>query len=149
MCSASNPRIGEVLPSEAWKILETDPEAVLIDVRTRAEWAFVGLPDLGPLGKTLVQAEWVQLPDMSRNPHFVGEVMEQLGDFAPRRLLFLCRSGARSLKAAEAVDEYLGVLGQEAECINVLTGFEGDLDDNRHRGVKNGWKVEGLAWRQS
>jgi len=149
MSSAVKPLIGEVLPREAWDVLGTTPNAVLVDVRTRAEWAFVGVPDLTALNRPLLQVEWAQLPDMSMNPHFVGEVMEQLGDMVPEKLLFLCRSGVRSLRAAEAVQAHLASIDQNGICLNVTSGFEGDLNEDRHRGAKNGWKVEGLAWRQS
>lgn len=149
MSSDQKPRIREVFPSETWGILEQDPSAALVDVRTREEWAFVGVPDLTALNRPLLQVEWAQLPDMSLNPHFVGEVVEQLGDSAPGHLLFLCRSGVRSLRAADLVRDYLESIGQAGECLNVATGFEGDLNDDRHRGFKNGWKVAGLPWRQS
>ncbi len=149
MSSEQKPRIREVFPSETWAILEQDTSAALVDVRTREEWAFVGIPDLTALNRPLLQVEWARLPDMSLNPHFVGEVVEQLGDSAPNHLLFLCRSGVRSLRAAELVQDYLVSIGQDGECLNVATGFEGDLNDDRHRGHKNGWKVAGLPWRQS
>lgn len=148
MSSDSKPRINEVLPGDAWGILEGDSSAIMVDVRTRAEWAYVGIPDVSSLGLPLLQVEWMRLPNMSLNPHFVGEVLEQLGDQVPDRILFICRSGIRSLKAALAVQEYLDSLGQKCECLNVATGFEGDLNDDHHRGKKNGWKVEGLPWRQ-
>ncbi|MCI2400232.1 hypothetical protein MN188_12590 [Aliiroseovarius sp. N1Y82] len=86
---------------------------------------------------------------MSQNPRFVGEVLEQLGDHIPHTFLFLCRSGVRSEAGALAVQAHLAGMGQDAECINILGGFEGDLDENGHRGSKNGWKVAGLPWRQS
>jgi rhodanese-related sulfurtransferase len=149
MSSDPKPRVREVLPSEAWGILEGDPSAVLVDVRTRSEWAYVGLPDISQLGRQLLLVEWVQLPNLSLNPYFVGEVIGQLGDETPGTLLFICRSGVRSLKAAAVVQAHLDAQGQMSECINVATGFEGDLDESHHRGTKNGWKVEGLPWRQS
>lgn len=149
MSSGPKPRVREVLPSEAWAILEGEPSAVLVDVRTRAEWAYVGLPDISVFDRQPLLVEWVQLPNLSPNPHFVGEVIGQLGDTAPGKLLFICRSGVRSLRAAAAVQAYLDGVGQESECLNVAAGFEGDLDDDRHRGTKNGWKVEGLPWRQT
>lgn len=86
MNAAAKPVISEVLPKAAWEILEGgDPTAVLVDVRTKSEWAFVGgVPDLSSLGRCLLQVEWAQLPNMSQNPRFVGEVLEQLGDQMPR-----------------------------------------------------------------
>ncbi len=143
------PRIGSVNPSEAWDRLGQSPDAVLVDVRTQAEWSFVGVPDLTGLDKAPVCVEWAVYPDMSKNPRFVAALMEELGGTVPSEYYFLCRSGARSLRAAEAVAEYLSATGQEAACFNVAEGFEGDLDPQGHRGGRNGWKARGLAWRQS
>ncbi len=149
MSGASGPRVGEVNPDEAWRILVEQSAARLIDVRTRAEWGFVGVPDLAEVGRSPVLIEWASLPDMSANPRFAAEVMEALGDEQPETLLFLCRSGARSLQAAFAVADHIGKTGISAHCLNVAEGFEGDLDAEGHRGGLNGWKARGLAWRQS
>lgn len=149
MSSADFPQIEEILPSQAWGMLKDDPRAVLVDVRTRAEWSYVGLPDLAELGNLLVLAEWARLPDMSVNPGFEDELLAQLGDMTPSALLFLCRSGVRSLYAARAVATRLNETGTGLRCLNVATGFEGDLDDVRHRGNRNGWKVARLPWRQT
>ncbi len=149
MSSDAAPDIKQLSPKAAWDLLGEDPTAILIDVRTKSEWAFVGMPDLSSLGHRLLLVEWAQLPNMSLNPRFVGEVMEQLGDHMPRAFLFLCRSGVRSDAGARAVQAHLNAMGQQAECVNVLGGFEGDLDEHGHRGCVNGWKVAGLPWRQS
>jgi rhodanese-related sulfurtransferase len=149
MSTGTAPGIGEVLPPAAWTILETDQNARLIDVRTQAEWSFVGVPDVSELGQTLICVEWASFPGMSVNPRFVDEVMEALGDEAPGKLLFLCRSGVRSLYAAGAVAQRFASEGKTVDCLNVAGGFEGDLDSDGHRGFQNGWKLHGLAWRQS
>ena len=149
MSGASSQRIGSTDPNAAWQILEEDSSAKLIDVRTRAEWGFVGVPDLKEVGQTVIFTEWAIFPDMSVNPQFVAEVIEALGDQTPSKLLFICRSGVRSLRAANAVADHLAECGIEADCINVAEGFEGDLDPKGHRGGQNGWKARGLAWRQS
>jgi len=148
MSSVEKPRIGEVLPGETWKVLQEDSGAALIDVRTRAEWTYVGIPDLGPLQNPFLMVEWQQWPDMNENPQFVELVMEQLWGRTPSTLFFLCRSGFRSLKAAEAITAHFLQIGQVGDCVNVIGGFEGDKDDMHHRGTKNGWKVAGLPWRQ-
>ncbi len=148
MGSAGKPRIGEVLPGGAWEMLSRDPGVALIDVRTRAEWSYVGIPELGALPNPFLMVEWQIWPDMNRNPRFVEMVMEQLWGREPAALLFLCRSGARSLRAAGAVAAHLRKIGQGGECLNILGGFEGDRDEAGHRGTKNGWKVAGLPWRQ-
>jgi len=149
MSGASGPPVGEVTPGAAWQILEGDTSALLIDVRTRAEWGFVGVPDLSEVGHSTIFVEWVGFPNMSANPQFVAEVMEAIGDESPTKLLFICRSGVRSLRAANAIAEHLVDNGVAAECLNVAEGFEGDLDPEGHRSVSNGWKARGLAWHQS
>lgn len=149
MSTGTRPRVGEVLPTDAWTILETDKKARLIDVRTQAEWSFVGVPDLSELGHTLICIEWAEFPGMSINPRFADAVTEALGDEAPGTLLFLCRSGVRSLYAAEAATVIYSQMGKAVECLSVKEGFEGDLNPNGHRSFQGGWKNRGLAWRQS
>jgi rhodanese-related sulfurtransferase len=143
------PSIAEVGPQEAWSILETDTDSVLIDVRSQAEWNFVGLPDLAPLGKQALQIEWKRFPEMGENPEFLTELARHLGGSAPSRMLFLCRSGGRSLSAAKAVAQSWAQAGKPVTCVNVAEGFEGDLDVDKHRGTLSGWKARGLPWRQS
>jgi len=149
MSSGNSPRVSEALPHETWNMLEHDQSAALIDVRTQAEWGFVGVPDLEKLGRSVIFVEWAGFPGMSVNPRFAQMVLEELGEDIPARLFFICRSGVRSLRAAEAVADALSEKGIMVDCINVAEGFEGDLDANRHRGQLNGWKLRGLAWRQS
>ncbi len=148
MSTGSGPAVGEVNPDAAWQILREETSARLIDVRTRAEWGFVGVPDLEGLDHTTVFVEWASWPDMSVNPRFAEEVVEAVGE-DPGTLLFLCRSGARSLRAAMAVSGELTSRGWSGRCLNVAEGFEGDLDALGHRASHNGWKARGLAWRQS
>jgi rhodanese-related sulfurtransferase len=133
---------GDVSPDTAWEILQDDPTAKLVDVRTAAEVTFVGVPDLGPLGKTVVTAPWKTYPGMAANPRFVEEVSEA-GVRPADTVLLLCRSGQRSAAAAEA----LSAQGFQ-RCYNVAEGFEGDKDADGHRASHNGWKVRGLPWVQ-
>jgi rhodanese-related sulfurtransferase len=149
MGTGSSPLVGEVDPTEAWRILSTDNSARLIDVRTRAEWAYVGVPDVGGIKQDPLFIEWASYPDMSQNPAFAAEVEEALGSEKPGPLLFICRSGARSLRAAMMVADHFARKGVTTTCLNVAEGFEGDLDASGHRGGHNGWKARGLAWRQS
>lgn len=149
MSTGNVPGVGEVLPTDAWTILETEKTARLVDVRTQAEWSFVGVPDISETGHSLICIEWASFPGMSKNPRFADAVIEALGDEAPGKLLFLCRSGVRSLHAAGAVAARYADLGVAVDCLNVAEGFEGDLNPNGHRGLHNGWKFRGLAWRQS
>lgn len=149
MKSGESPLVGEVDPAEAWHILSTQEAARLIDVRTRAEWGFVGVPDVGEIGHRPIFVEWSSFPDMSVNPAFVAEVEGALGPELSGPILFLCRSGARSLQAAILVAQHYASKGVNVSCLNVAEGFEGDLDATGHRGSHNGWKARGLTWRQS
>lgn len=136
---------GDVSAKQAWEMLERDEDAHLIDVRTRAEWMFVGVPDTGDLGKPPLFVEWQNA--QGRNPDFVEEIRAKLAESDAAKdapLLFLCRSGGRSRAAAMAcTGAGLGA------CYNVAGGFEGDLDQSRHRNTVNGWRRDGLPWVQS
>lgn len=136
------PYAGDIVSTEAWKILVEDPGAVLVDVRTLAEWSYVGVPDLGPLGKAACFVEWQRFPTMDRNPDFANEVAAG-GITTEQTVLLLCRSGARSGHAAAQLTS----LGY-ANCFNVVDGFEGGLDPNSHRGRLGGWKASDLPWKQ-
>ena len=129
-----------------WQRLASRPGSQLIDVRTRAEWTYVGIPDLGPIGKRAVLVELQTFPDQTVDPRFVERLAGELkavGAQLDDDLFFICRSGGRSLAAAKAMAE----AGYQA-CHNVAGGFEGPLDDDRHRGSVGGWKTAGLPWLQ-
>lgn len=133
---------GDVTIEQAWAALRDDPRAVLVDCRTEAEWSFVGVPDVSELGKQAVLIEWVGYPGGVPNGRFVEQLREAgIGDDA--RVLFLCRSGQRSIGAAEAATA-AGI----AKAYNILDGFEGAVDDRGHRGAV-GWRAAGLPWKQS
>lgn len=134
---------GDVAPATAWKILSERKEAVLVDVRTRPEWNFVGLPDLEPLAKKPALIEWQVFPSMQPNPDFVTALSGVLTD-KDTPLLFLCRSGARSAAAAKAM-----TAAGYSICLNVADGFEGPLDAEAKRGSAGGWKAATLPWRQT
>ena len=133
---------GELMPRQAWEMLEKDPEAALVDVRTQAEWAYVGIADLGALGKQSLFVSWVLFPEMKANPAFAEEMMAAAPDLNTP-LLFFCRSGVRSKAGAIAMT----ALGY-TRCYNITHGFEGDPDSAKHRGGVNGWKTDGLPWVQ-
>ena len=133
---------GEITAAEAWQQLSADPTAQLLDVRTMAEWNFVGVPDLSTLGRQVHCVEWQGFPDGARNPGFVAEAGQALGNKnAP--VLVLCRSGARSRAAAMALTQ-----AGFSQAINIADGFEGDRDGEGHRGNHSGWKAANLPWRQ-
>ena len=133
---------GDVSPSEAWRILQDEATAVLVDCRTEAEWRYVGLPDLSALDKQVVCVCWQVFPDMGLNDGFAQALAEQ-GVGAEQTVLFLCRSGVRSRNAAVAM-----TAAGYGRCFNVADGFEGPHDRERHRGRIGGWKASGLPWAQ-
>jgi rhodanese-related sulfurtransferase len=133
---------GDVDPTEAWKMLSEDERATLVDVRTRAEWSYVGVPELSGIGKRPLLLEWQTYPAMTANPDFVASLARAVPD-KDTPLLFLCRSGARSRAAAVAM-----TAAGYRRCYNVANGFEGNPDAARHRGQIAGWKAAGLPWAQ-
>ncbi|AVL99511.1 sulfurtransferase [Gordonia iterans] len=133
---------GDLTPREAWAVLSEDPDAVLVDCRTSAEWNFVGVPEVSSLGKRTIYVEWLSFPGGDVNPTFVPQ-LRAAGIDDEAQVLFLCRSGQRSIAAAEAATA-AGI----AKAYNILDGFEGGLDAQGHRG-STGWRAEGLPWRQA
>lgn len=132
---------GDITPLESWKLLAENPESVLVDVRTAAEWNWVGVPDLSSLGRQVVFIEWNTAG--GRNQNFVADLIAAGVTPGERPVIFLCRSGNRSIPAAQAATA-AGI----APAYNMLEGFEGQLDEHGHRGAA-GWRAEGLPWKQS
>ena len=136
------PDVPDITPAQTWEALRADPDAVLIDVRTDAEWNFVGLPDLSEAGKQPLLLPWQVYPSMQVNGAFLDH-LRKAGLTEANKLYFICRSGARSLAA--------GMAAQAAgfpHAFNVADGFEGPVDAEGHRGKIAGWKADGLPWRQ-
>ena len=103
---SSHDYAGDIDAQEAWALLSADPKAQLVDVRTTAEWNFVGLPDISGLGRRVHCIEWQSYPTMSVNPAFAADAQAAVtGAGADKNtpVLFLCRSGARSRAAAVAL----------------------------------------------
>ena len=139
---------GDITPQQAWDLLQENPEAVLVDVRTEAEWRYVGVPDTSSIGRQTLLIEWVSFPTGARNDNFVDQLREA-GYASARsrrtaaRPSFLCRSGQRSIGAAKTATA-AGI----GPSYNVLEGFEGPIDKQGHRGG-SGWRAHGLPWKQS
>lgn len=133
---------GDISPRDSWEKLSQSPDARLVDVRTQAEWQFVGVPDLSSLEKQPLLVSWQVFPTMARNEAFAQQLAAQ-GITTATPLYFLCRSGVRSKAAAELMTS----LGY-GQCWNISDGFEGPLDGARHRGGQSGWKASGLPWMQ-
>jgi rhodanese-related sulfurtransferase len=131
-------------PQEAWQLMQKEPRAVLVDVRSDMEFLFVG----HPVGA--IHIPWIDYPDWKLNPNFVTEVRKLvLGGFchegsnAGAPVLLICRSGKRSLEAGNAL-----INEGFCEVYNVSEGFEGELDDHHHRSTVGGWRHAGLPWEQ-
>jgi len=134
--------VENVPPTKVWEALRSDPQAQLVDVRTEPEWAFVGVPDLAPVAKQAVLIPWQVYPAMQRNDAFVDH-LRQAGFTPDHHIYFLCRSGQRSMAAAQVAQE-----AGFPHVYNISDGFEGGVDADGHRGVKAGWKADALPWRQ-
>jgi len=135
---------GDVTPAYAYDILKAEADAVLVDVRTKAEWGFVGIPDLSDVSKMAGFIEWLTYPTMALNPAFLTELERFAEGNEQRAVFFICRSGQRSRNAAIAATAQ-----GFARAYNVEGGFEGALDSDRHRGRQSGWKAAGLPWAQT
>lgn len=133
---------GDLSPEDTWELLQKEKDAVLIDVRTDAEFSYVGGPDPKKVKNPYLKISWVLFPEMNRNPHFEDSVRDAVPDKSTP-IAFLCRSGVRSLAAAKAMT----ALGY-TRCYNIAEGFEGDKNAENHRGTVSGWKVRGLPWVQ-
>lgn len=125
-------------PKSAHAYMQAHPRAILVDCRTEIEHMYVG----HPVGAEHVA--WQEAPDWEIDPEFVDKVKWLVGADLQRPVLLICRSGHRSLYAGEAL-EAAGF----ACVINVLEGFEGQLDDDFHRSTLGGWRHCGLPWQQS
>ncbi|HMM95937.1 rhodanese-like domain-containing protein [Phycicoccus sp.] len=132
---------GDVTPPEAYAAVTGPGPALLVDVRTSAEWTFVGVPDLSGTGRQVAFVEWSRFPGGVVNDTFVDD-LRAAGLEPGTPVYFLCRSGVRSVAAAEAATA--AGLGP---AYNITEGFEGPVDPAGHRSV-SGWKVDGLPWRQ-
>lgn len=138
---------GDISVRDAWDVLGRTDTAVLVDVRSRAEWVFVGVPVLSSIGKNAILVEWNDFATGSVVPDFVGRLnacLSENGVTSEASLYFICRSGNRSRNAAIAAT----AAGHPA-CFNIEHGFEGPLDAEGHRNTPGSWKAEGLPWEQS
>jgi rhodanese-related sulfurtransferase len=138
---------GDLLATDAFGLLANDAASALIDVRTQAEWTYVGAPDLQALGKAPLFLEWQNFPSMSVDAHFAARLSAMLEAADVKQgasLVFLCRSGVRSRHAAIAMTS-----AGWAPCFNISDGFEGPLDPSSHRSVIRGWKAANLPWMQT
>ena len=134
---------GDIDPLDAYERLKTDVASVLVDVRTNQEWAYVGVPDLADIGKTVIGVTWPNGSEISPASVFL-DALHKAGVSQDQTVLFICRSGARSRFAAIAA-----TAANYQKAYNVTHGFEGPPNGDGHRGTTSGWKVDRLPWRQS
>lgn len=133
---------GNISAQEAWDLVSSDANAQLIDVRTSAEWAFVGAPNISSLNKQTIGLAWKMWPTMEVNANFMRDLEIAIANKdAP--ICFICKTGGRSLDAAIEATR-----NGYKHAFNVEHGFEGDKDHSGHRGTHNGWKATGLPWEQ-
>ena len=127
-----------LLPHEAWAFVQATTDALFVDVRMEIEYLYVGHPP------GVVHVAWSEYPQMQADPGaFADQVRREAGGRTDRPVVLICRSGKRTVDAGLAL-EAAGF----ADVINVLNGFEGELDEHFQRGRLNGWRFEGLPWEQ-
>ena len=131
-------------PQQAWNLLQEDPQAVLVDIRSAMEYLFVGHP------KGAVHIPWIDEPEWTINPHFVTDIRKLLlggiictPDQSCAPIILICRSGKRSLEAGKKLLE-----AGFSQVLHVDEGFEGELDEEHHRSTRGGWRFRGLPWEQ-
>jgi len=129
---------------QAWQLLQDDPRAVLVDIRSTMEFLFVGHP------KGAVHVPWIDEPEWTENPHFVTDIRKLLLggavcliDEGCAPVVLICRSGKRSLEAGKSL-----LQAGFNRVFHVDEGFEGELDDQHQRSSVNGWRFRGLPWEQ-
>jgi rhodanese-related sulfurtransferase len=136
------PYSANVMPSVAYSFMQY-VDAALVDVRTDAEWNYVGVPDLSNSAARFVQLSWMLYPNYVKNQQFNPSLEAQVvGKDTP--LFFLCKVGGRSAQAAASAS----MLGYKY-CYNIIGGFEGELNAAQQRGGLSGWKAAGLPWKQA
>ncbi len=131
-----------LLPKMAVERLQDNPQALFVDVRSKAEYKYVGFPE------NSILIPWIDDPDWEPNPEVFSDlVMQELDgseNLLNTEIILICRSGFRSNEALKCL-ENKGF----TQVSHVASGFEGDLDENDHRGNLNGWRHDGMPWSQS
>jgi len=130
-------------PKQAYSLMQENPSALLVDVRSDMEFLMIGHP------KGAMHVAWIDEPDWTINPDFIKEVRRLLlgrvsdNTSAQAPVILICRSGNRSDAAAQALVE-----DGLKDVFVIKEGFEGPLDDDHHRGTVCGWRFDGLPWEQ-
>jgi rhodanese-related sulfurtransferase len=124
-------------PRDAWALVQAQPDALFVDVRMEIESLYVGRPP------GVENIPWYEYPDLTASPGAFAAAVEREAGSKARTVVLICRSGKRTLDAGQAL-EAAGF----TDVVNVLHGFEGELDDRFHRSTLSGWRFEGLPWEQ-
>ena len=134
--------IKNISSQECFEKLSIEVNSQLIDVRTKPEWTYVGVPDLSSINKKVIFVSWQVYPEMGTNKFFENQILET-NIKKDDNLYFICRSGNRSNNAAE----FLTSRGF-SNCFNVIDGFEGKLNHDQQRALIDGWQFNNLPWKQ-
>ena len=145
MTDFSLDKITNISSKETYYYLVNKKNSYLIDVRSKAEWHYDGIPDLSKCMNNLILIEWIVLPLMNKNNNFLDEVFENIKIENDNMIFFICRSGIRSFEAAETLKFFLNNNGYNVHCLNVVDGFN-KSSDFMPSGDLKGWKSEGLPW---
>jgi rhodanese-related sulfurtransferase len=126
-----------LLPREAWELLQGQPDALFVDVRMEIESLYVGRPP------GVENIPWYEYPELTPDSAQFAAAVERAAGNKERTLVLICRSGKRTVQAGKAL-EAAGF----SDVVNVVHGFEGDLDAAFKRSTVNGWRFDGLPWEQ-
>lgn len=127
-----------LLPKETWVLLQQQPQALFIDVRMEIESKYVGRPP------GVINIPWVEFPVLKPDPAAFVAAVEKIASGREQTLVLICRSGERTVDAGIALEK-----AGFKNVINVLEGFEGDLNDQQQRSTESGWRFDGLPWTQT
>lgn len=127
-----------LLPKETWALLQQQPDALFVDVRMEIESQYVGRPP------GVINIPWYEYPALKPDPQSFVQAVEKLAKSKDQTVVLICRSGLRTVDAGIALEK-----AGFTNVVNVLDGFEGELDDNDQRGREGGWRFDGLPWTQS
>jgi len=125
--------VQNIYSKDAYNMLASCNNAFLVDVRTEEEWKSVGIPNLD--SKEVIFLSWQLSPFMELNKDFKDSLLSIIDDKLSSIIFFLCRSGHRSLIAAD----FMANIGYK-NCYNIIDGFEGNNQDK-------GWKQNNLPWQ--
>jgi rhodanese-related sulfurtransferase len=126
-----------LLPKEAWDLLQSEKDALFVDVRMEIESLYVGRPP------GVENIPWYEYPDLTPDPARFTQAVEREAGAKDRTIVLICRSGKRTVDAGKVLE-----LAGFSDVVNVLHGFEGELDADFKRSTINGWRHDGLPWEQ-